>query len=104
MKTPINTIIPAAIRTLRIRANLTQGQVAKASGINIHTISRIELCHASPTLDTLEKITLAIIRSQGYANVKLLGDPHVIALIYLLAPTTERADTIITLSAKKIVL
>jgi transcriptional regulator with XRE-family HTH domain len=48
------------IRRVREHHNLTQTQVCTISGIDVATYSRIEQGHASPKLDTLIRIALAI--------------------------------------------
>ncbi|WP_171110651.1 MULTISPECIES: helix-turn-helix transcriptional regulator [unclassified Streptomyces] len=48
------------IRHVREHHNLTQLDVCGRSGIDVATYSRIENGHASPKLDTLIRIALAI--------------------------------------------
>lgn len=48
------------IRRVREHHNLTQQAVCELSGIDVATYSRIEQGHASPKVDTLIRIALAI--------------------------------------------
>ncbi|WP_318275764.1 helix-turn-helix domain-containing protein [Streptomyces pharetrae] len=48
------------IRRVRLHHNLSQHDVCGRSGIDVATYSRIENGHASPRLDTLIRIALAI--------------------------------------------
>lgn len=53
--------IPETVKSLRTKANLTQQELADASGVNMHTISRIERGLTSPTIRILEKIIDALV-------------------------------------------
>lgn len=48
------------IRRVRLERNLSQREVCEQTGIDVATYSRIEQGHASPLLDTLIRIALAI--------------------------------------------
>ncbi len=61
--------LPDAIRNYRIKANLTQEQLAEAAEVNMHTISRIERGVTSPTTTTLEKIFRAIVNAQPFQEL-----------------------------------
>jgi transcriptional regulator with XRE-family HTH domain len=56
----IRRAIGERIRRVREHHNLTQQDVCGRSGIDVATYSRIEQGHASPKLDTLIRISLAI--------------------------------------------
>lgn len=53
--------IPETVKKLRTEANLTQQELAEASSVNMHTISRIERGLTSPTVRILEKIIDALV-------------------------------------------
>lgn len=59
--------IPDTIRKLRQQANLSQQELADASGVNMHTISRIERRLTSPTVRILEKIIEALGQNETLA-------------------------------------
>ncbi|KOG21824.1 helix-turn-helix domain-containing protein [Streptomyces viridochromogenes] len=48
------------IRAARLHANLSQEKLAELAGMDRQTINRIEQGHASPTLDTLIRIAVAL--------------------------------------------
>lgn len=48
------------IRFLRLRANMTQRQVAEKADLTIAAVSRLENGHSQPTLDTYLKIVQAL--------------------------------------------
>jgi transcriptional regulator with XRE-family HTH domain len=48
------------IRRTRLHHNLTQQVVCERTGLDIAQLSRIEQGHASPLLDTLIRISLAL--------------------------------------------
>jgi transcriptional regulator with XRE-family HTH domain len=56
----IRRAVGERIRLVREHHNLTQQDVCGRSGIDVATYSRIEQGHASPKLDTLIRISLAI--------------------------------------------
>lgn len=44
----------------RLRAGLTQGQVAKAARVRVETVSRIESGKGNPTVGTLHRLMKAV--------------------------------------------
>lgn len=48
------------IRAARLHASLTQETLAERSGLDRQAINRIEQGHASPVLDTLIRIAIAL--------------------------------------------
>ena len=48
------------IKSARLKAGLTQRQLAAATGLALTTVSRIERGHVSPTLASLERIATAM--------------------------------------------
>ena len=48
------------IKSARLKAGLTQRQLAAATGLALTTVSRIERGHVSPTLASLERIAAAM--------------------------------------------
>lgn len=48
------------IREIRELRNLTKSQLAKKAGISTATISKLENYKESPTIETLEKIAIAL--------------------------------------------
>jgi transcriptional regulator with XRE-family HTH domain len=53
------------LRAKRIRAGLTQRQLAKASRIRPETISRLEAGRGNPTLDTLVRL-MRVVEDRAY--------------------------------------
>ena len=53
-------IVGDRIRAARLHANLTQEKLAELAGMDRQAVNRIELAHASPTLDTLFRIADAL--------------------------------------------
>ena len=58
-KSEFNTKICLRIKFERIKRNLSQEQLAELADLNRNTIGNIERGIASPTVDTLEKLSKA---------------------------------------------
>lgn len=58
-KSKLNTKICLRIKFERIKRNLSQEQLAELAELNRNTIGNIERGIASPTVDTLEKLSKA---------------------------------------------
>ena len=58
-KSELNTKICLRIKFERIKRNLSQEQLAELADLNRNTIGNIERGIASPTIDTLEKLSNA---------------------------------------------
>lgn len=54
------------IKLARVEADMTQGQLAEATGILQKSISRYETGIALPTLETLERIAKTLKKPFGY--------------------------------------
>ena len=54
------------IKLARVEADMTQGDLAEATGILQKSISRYETGIALPTLETLERITKELKKPFGY--------------------------------------
>jgi transcriptional regulator with XRE-family HTH domain len=54
------------IKLARTEANMTQGDLAEATGVLQKSISRYETGLALPTLETLEKLSEVLGKSFGY--------------------------------------
>lgn len=52
--------LAANIRTRRLRANLSQSQLAELAGVERKTINRIETTRTSPRMDALSAIAKAL--------------------------------------------
>ncbi len=57
--TPL-TRLPEALRDFRIRARLTQKELASAADVKLMVISNYERGHTLPRLDSLDKILIAL--------------------------------------------
>ncbi|MBQ4078474.1 helix-turn-helix transcriptional regulator [bacterium] len=55
----INEKISKKLKLERIKAGLTQEQLAEKSGLSRNSIQKIETGKVSPTVETLEKLALA---------------------------------------------
>ena len=53
-------IVASELRKLRIKAELSQDELAQRAGIDRKTINRIENGHFSPTLDTITRLSLVL--------------------------------------------
>jgi len=53
-------IVASELRKIRIKAELSQDQLAQRAGIDRKTINRIENGHFSPTLDTITRLSLVL--------------------------------------------
>ncbi len=53
-------IVASELRKLRIKADLSQDELAQLAGIDRKTINRIENGHFSPTLDTITRLSLVL--------------------------------------------
>jgi transcriptional regulator with XRE-family HTH domain len=53
-------IVANELRKLRIKAELSQDELARRAGIDRKTINRIENGHFSPTLDTITRLSLVL--------------------------------------------
>ncbi len=53
-------IVAIELRKLRIKAELSQDELAQRAGIDRKTINRIENGHFSPTLDTITRLSLVL--------------------------------------------
>jgi len=56
--------IARGLRGLRLRAGLTQAEVARRARIRVETLSRLENGRANPTVGTVRKIVRAIERAK----------------------------------------
>ncbi len=56
--------IARGLRGLRLRAGLTQAEVARRARIRVETLSRVENGRANPTVRTVRKIVRAIERAK----------------------------------------
>lgn len=63
---------PAAIRTIRERANMTQGQLAKRAGVSQSTISMAEAGRCGVSLGFVEKIARAMALSPAVIHLTAL--------------------------------
>lgn len=73
--------LPEAIRKYRIKAEMTQEQLAEAAEVNMHTISRIERGITSPTTQTLTKIFAAIVNAKPFHGIEA-GRPMEVLLSF----------------------
>lgn len=65
------------IRTIRQQKQMTQAQLANATGMDPFTISRYETGHTKPSLEALKKIANSLevsIDYLVYENVEILND------------------------------
>ena len=53
-------IVANELRKLRIKAELSQDELAQRAGIDRKTINRIENGHFSPTLDTITRLSVVL--------------------------------------------
>jgi DNA-binding XRE family transcriptional regulator len=60
MNTKARAEVAKTIKELRVKNELSQGELAKAAGIDRKTINRIENGHFSPSLDTFFRICYAL--------------------------------------------
>lgn len=65
--TPLALTVATQIRTLRLRARITQAELAAGAGCTVETVARIERvvrnrqsANANPSLETLERIATAL--------------------------------------------
>ena len=53
-------LVASELRKLRIKAEMSQDELAQRAGIDRKTINRIENGHFSPTLDTITRLSLVL--------------------------------------------
>ena len=74
-KSPISRILSHNLKYWRTNSELTQEQVASATGISLRTYQALECAEANPTLSTLDELAkyykVAICRLLGFSSVKL---------------------------------
>ena len=60
--------IAGELRSLRLRAGLTQAEVARRAGIRAETLSRLETGRSNPTVATVRSIVRVIERAGRHAG------------------------------------
>ena len=62
---PARRVLAANLRRLRLARDLSQDELADGAGVRQALVSAIEVGSANPTLDSLERISLALGVSVG---------------------------------------
>ncbi|NVJ27614.1 helix-turn-helix transcriptional regulator [Myxococcus sp. AM011] len=73
---PLSSVIGAAARAARLRARLTQAEVANLTAISVTVYNRLERGRMQPSVPTLHRLCAVL----GVSPNELLGYPHSLPL------------------------
>ncbi len=100
----ISTRVQQRVKALRAERGMTQEQLCEVAGISLDAVSRIEGGSRVPTLETTEKLAVAL----GVSFAQLIDDdgavfpPAFPARVLSVAHMLARADTRVQLAAERL--